>query len=107
MPGRRRARRRVGQRGGRSSCGGFPRRSIGRGGKSPCGEPGEQALDGPACRLVPVRAVKYLAQTIEQLLNQPEQRKAMGLAGRRLAEQEFDVRAVVDKHLAIYQRLLA
>jgi hypothetical protein len=41
------------------------------------------------------------------LLGQPDQRKAMGIAGRRLAEQEFDVRAVVDKHLAIYQRLLA
>ena len=73
--------------------------------------------DVPGCRdaiepgvtglLVPVRAVKDLAQTIEQLLNQPEQRKAMGLAGRRLAEQEFDVHAVVDKHLTIYQRLLA
>lgn len=73
--------------------------------------------DVPGCRdaiepgvtglLVPVREVDGLAQAIEQLLTHPAPRKAMGLAGRRLAEQEFDVRAVVDKHLAIYQSLLA
>ncbi len=73
--------------------------------------------DVPGCRdaiepgvtglLVPVRDVANLAYAIEQLLTHSEQRKAMGLAGRRLAEQEFDVHAVVDKHLAIYQRLLA
>jgi len=49
----------------------------------------------------------FVGQAIEQLLANPEQRTAMGLAGRKLAEAEFDVRAVVDKHLAIYQRLLA
>lgn len=73
--------------------------------------------DVPGCRdavepgvsglLVPVRDAESLALAIEQLLANPEQRKAMGLAGRKLAETEFDVRAVVDKHLAIYQRLLA
>jgi glycosyltransferase involved in cell wall biosynthesis len=73
--------------------------------------------DVPGCRdaiepgvtgvLVPVREVESLANTIELLLTHPEQRKTMGIAGRRLAEQEFDVHAVVDKHLAIYQRLLA
>lgn len=72
--------------------------------------------DVPGCRdaiepgvtglLVPVRDAESLALAIEQLLVNPKQRKAMGLAGRRLAEQEFDVRAVVDKHLAIYRRLL-
>jgi glycosyltransferase involved in cell wall biosynthesis len=72
--------------------------------------------DVPGCRdaiepgvtglLVPVRDAESLAQAIEQLLANPEQRTAMGLAGRKLAEAEFDVRAVVDKHLAIYQRLL-
>lgn len=56
--------------------------------------------------LVPVRDAESLAQAIEQLLANPEQRTAMGLAGRKLAEAEFDVRAVIDKHLAIYQRLL-
>jgi glycosyltransferase involved in cell wall biosynthesis len=64
-------------------------------------EPGVTGL------LVSVRSAEDLAQGIEQLLTHPEQRKAMGMAGRHLAEQEFDVRAVVDKHLVIYQRLLA
>jgi glycosyltransferase involved in cell wall biosynthesis len=73
--------------------------------------------DVPGCRdaiepgvtglLVPVRDAESLAQAIEQLLANPEHRRVMGLAGRKLAEAEFDVRAVVDKHLAIYQRLLA
>jgi glycosyltransferase involved in cell wall biosynthesis len=73
--------------------------------------------DVPGCReaiepgvtglLVRVRSVENLAHAIEQLLNQPELRKSMGLAGRRLAEREFDVQAVVQRHLAIYQRLLS
>jgi glycosyltransferase involved in cell wall biosynthesis len=72
--------------------------------------------DVPGCRnaiepgvtglLVPVREIESLALAIEQLLNHPEKRKAMGLAGRSLAEREFDVRMVVDKHLLIYQKLL-
>lgn len=73
--------------------------------------------DVPGCRdaiepgvtglLVPVRDAESLAQAIEHLLGNPEERTAMGLAGRKLAEAEFNVSAVVDKHLAIYQRLLA
>lgn len=73
--------------------------------------------DVPGCRdaieegltgiLVPVRDVERLADAIEQLLANSERRKAMGFAGRKLAEQEFDVKAVVNKHLAIYKRLLA
>ncbi len=73
--------------------------------------------DVPGCRdaidpgvtglLVPVRDAESLAQAIEHLLANPEERTAMGLAGRKLAEAELNVSAVVDKHLAIYQRLLA
>lgn len=73
--------------------------------------------DVPGCRdaiepgvtglLAPVGEAVGLARAVEQLLVNPEQRMAMGLAGRQLAEREFDVRAVVDKHLAIYHQLLA
>jgi len=73
--------------------------------------------DVPGCRdaiepgvtgvLVPVRDAAALAQAIENLLTYGAQRTAMGLAGRRLAEQEFDVTTVVYKHLAIYKRLLS
>lgn len=57
--------------------------------------------------LVPVRDADSLACAIEQLLTNPVQRNKMGLAGRQLVEKEFDVRAVVDRHLAIYHRLLS
>lgn len=64
-------------------------------------EPGVTGL------LVPVRDPKSLAMAIELLLTNSEDRKAMGLAGRCLAEKEFDVSAVVNKHMVIYRRLLA
>lgn len=57
--------------------------------------------------LVPARDAECLAQAIEQLLTNPKLRAEMGLAGRQLAEEEFDVRAVVDKHILIYRRLIA
>jgi glycosyltransferase involved in cell wall biosynthesis len=73
--------------------------------------------DVPGCRdaiepdvtglLVPVRDAESLALAIEKLLTNPVQRMAMGLAGRQLAEKEFDERAVVDKHLEIYWKLLS
>jgi glycosyltransferase involved in cell wall biosynthesis len=72
--------------------------------------------DAPGCReaiilgvtglLVPPRDAGALADAMEQLLNDPERLQAMGKAGRELAEREFDVRGVVDKHLEIYQKLL-
>ncbi len=73
--------------------------------------------DVPGCRnavksnttglLVAKYEVEALAKAIELLLTNPKMRQTMGLAGRRLAEQEFDDRTVVNKHLAIYNRLLA
>ncbi len=57
--------------------------------------------------LVPVLEVQALADAIEKLLTHHELRRTMALAGRRLAEHDFDVKTVVEKHLAIYQRLAA
>jgi glycosyltransferase involved in cell wall biosynthesis len=72
--------------------------------------------DVPGCRdaiqpsltglLVPPREPCALAEAIELLLSDPVKRKAMGLAGRRLAEQEFDVHSVANKHLDVYRRLM-
>lgn len=71
--------------------------------------------DVPGCRdaiipgktglLVPVRDPQALADAMQKLLENPTERQAMGQAGRRLAEEAFDIRRIVDKHLAIYQDL--
>lgn len=71
--------------------------------------------DVPGCRdaiepgvsgiLVPVRDARALAFAIESLLVNSQQCHEMGLAGRRLAEREFDIGLVVAKHMRIYQNL--
>lgn len=73
--------------------------------------------DVPGCRdaiesevtglLVPAKDPNALAQAIRRLLDDPAACAAMGAAGRRRAEQVFDVRAVVHTHLAIYKELEA
>jgi glycosyltransferase involved in cell wall biosynthesis len=72
--------------------------------------------DHPGCRaaitpdvtglLVPVRDAAALADAIARLLADRERLRAMGQAGRALAEAAFDVRQVVAEHLRIYQSLL-
>ncbi|KTG16277.1 MULTISPECIES: glycosyltransferase family 4 protein [unclassified Guyparkeria] len=64
-------------------------------------EPGESGL------LVPVRDVDALARVVRSLLEDPERRRRMGEAGRRLAEREFAIERIVDAHLAIYRDVLA
>ncbi|MDP3798992.1 MAG: glycosyltransferase family 4 protein [Polaromonas sp.] len=72
--------------------------------------------DVPGCRdaidpgvtgvLVPVCNVVALADAMEGLINNPARCRAMGDAGRALAESAFDVRQVVAAHLRIYQELV-
>lgn len=72
--------------------------------------------DVPGCRdavepgvtglLVPVRDSRALAEAVVSLAGDPERRRAMGAAGRRLAEREFDIRKVVQAHLDIYRQLM-
>ena len=68
--------------------------------------------DVPGCRdaiepqtgvLVPSKCVSALTDAIESLLNDDLKRKAMGDAGRTLAEAEFNIEDVVDKHIKIYE----
>jgi len=71
--------------------------------------------DHPGCRdaieagvtglLVPVRDAESLARAIETLLLDPDRRRAMGAAGRRLAEREFGIAGVAREHLRVYQAL--
>jgi glycosyltransferase involved in cell wall biosynthesis len=79
-----------------------------------CGRP-VVTTDVPGCRdaitpnvtglLVPSRDANALAEAIGVLLNDRERLRAMGKAGRALAEECFDVRQVVRQHLEIYRSL--
>lgn len=55
--------------------------------------------------VVPVKDSDALATAILRLIDDRELRLSFGLAGRQLAEREFDVNSVVNKHLAIYDNL--
>ncbi|TLP37770.1 glycosyltransferase family 4 protein [Arcobacter arenosus] len=69
--------------------------------------------DVPGCRdaievertglLSKVKDPKSLAESIERLIQDNELRNSMGKAGRELAEQEFDINKVVEKHFEIYE----
>ena len=73
--------------------------------------------DVPGCRdaiepdktgiLVPVRDTTKLADAIEKLINNPEMRIQYGKAGRELAEKEFNIETVIQKHLVLYKNLLS
>ncbi len=73
--------------------------------------------DVPGCRdaieadvsglLVPARDAQALSQAIAALLSDPQRCYAIGQAGRRLAEQAFDIKQVVAQHLHIYAGLIA
>jgi glycosyltransferase involved in cell wall biosynthesis len=63
--------------------------------------------DGTTGLLVPVRDADALASAIAALAGDPGRRRAMGVAGRRKAEAEFDDRRQVAITLEVYERLLA
>lgn len=72
--------------------------------------------DVPGCRdairpglsgsLIPVRDAAALAAAILDLINDPIRRAAMGKEGRRLAEAEFDIKRVTERHLELYVQAL-
>ena len=71
--------------------------------------------DHPGCRdavncdsglLVPIRSPNDLSEAIQQLLENSELRVKMGRNARTLAEQNFSVDTVVDKHMKIYESLI-
>lgn len=71
--------------------------------------------DVPGCRdaiepdvtglLVPVMDKESLADALENLIVNPQRRRAMGKAGRLLAEREFKLQYIIDAHLKIYKDL--
>ena len=62
--------------------------------------------NGETGLLVPVKNANAIYNAILSLLKNPCICREMGEAGRRLAEEKFDIRDVVDKHMKIYRDLL-
>ncbi len=62
----------------------------------------EVVLDGVNGFLVPVKDAISLAKAIERLILDKGLRIRMGIAGRKLAEQEFSIQRVIDKTFEIY-----
>jgi glycosyltransferase involved in cell wall biosynthesis len=72
--------------------------------------------DHPGCRdailpgqtglLVPIKDGPALASAIASMINDRGRSASFGAAGRKLAEESFDVRQVVEDHFDIYEKLL-
>jgi glycosyltransferase involved in cell wall biosynthesis len=66
----------------------------------------EAVINGVTGLIVSTKNSLELANAIQCLIENPELRRKMGTEARIYAEKEFDVRSVVDKHLAIYKELM-
>ena len=62
-------------------------------------------VPGVTGSLVRPRRAAELARAVEELAVDPARRARMGAAARRLAEREFDQQRVIDRTLAVYERL--
>lgn len=72
--------------------------------------------DVPGCRdaiipdvsglLVPVKNGPAIFDAVSRLANDADLRRRMGAAGRELAEKEFAMPIIIDKHLAVYKDLI-
>lgn len=80
-----------------------------------CGRP-IVTTDMPGCReivhdgengfLVPPKDSAALSRALKKILEHPEKREEMGARGRRIVEEEFSLRRVVDDTMAVYDELL-
>jgi colanic acid/amylovoran biosynthesis glycosyltransferase len=66
----------------------------------------ELVEDGVSGFLVAERDVGALANRLAYLIDHPELWPAMGHAGRKRVEQEFDVERITDRLITLYRRLL-
>jgi glycosyltransferase involved in cell wall biosynthesis len=66
----------------------------------------DQVIDGFNGFLVPPRNTRALADRILYLLENPSEARRMGLNGRRLAEERFDIEKRIDKIIELYKKLL-
>jgi glycosyltransferase involved in cell wall biosynthesis len=66
----------------------------------------ECVVDGYNGYLVPVKNVAILAQKMKILIRDAEKRWEMGRNSRALAEKEFSIDQVIEKHLSVYNKIL-
>jgi glycosyltransferase involved in cell wall biosynthesis len=66
----------------------------------------DQVIDGYNGFLVPPRDPRALADRILHLLENPSEARRMGLNGRRLVEERFDIEKRVDKIVMLYKELV-
>lgn len=67
----------------------------------------EVSVAGETGLEVPIRDVEALAQALDTLAHNADQRARMGEAGRLRAERFFSRRRMVQEHLALYERLVS
>ncbi len=70
------------------------------------GSTDEVVLDGESGFLVPPGNADVLAERLDYLVQHPEEWSAMGRAGRRHVQENFDIHQLNDRLVEIYRRLL-
>ena len=65
----------------------------------------ETVVDGYNGYLIPIKNSKALADKLQVLFDDKELRVKMGHNSRRLAERDFSIENVIEKHLKIYNLL--
>lgn len=66
----------------------------------------DQIIDGYNGFLVPTRDASAIAEKILWLTNNPSETRRMGMNGRRIVEEKFDIEKRVDAILLLYEQLL-
>ena len=61
--------------------------------------------DGVNGFLIPIKNSDALAEKLEILINDYNLRVRMGIEARRIAERDFSIKNVVEKHMEIYNEL--
>ena len=63
-------------------------------------------MDGENGLLVPIKDVDALAHAIRKLLDSPDLRLRMGLAGRQLVKEKFSLASVLNETLDVYESMV-
>ena len=66
----------------------------------------DQIIDGYNGFLVPPRDPRAIAEKILWLIENPDEIKRIGMNGRKLAEEKFDIEKRVDRIVELYKELL-